>query len=374
MGGFDFAVIISLFYVLIGLRVARDTWRGRATIFDRTFTPHDRFMVSQAAFFLLVPLSVALHEFGHAVAIWSFGGHVDDFGFYFFAGYVGFNDPFTPVQHLVVAAAGVIVNILIAIVVLSFVFFKPKPMRPAVNDLLITFAALQAVNALIFYPLLDFTVDLNGAGDWRQMYSNDAGNWRWVVLAIHVSILGGSFLLSRTAWFNKRLNSLTGMPAGVNRGLMGGGVFGAPRPARGQKTKPTAVPNSTAEAIAQPARRLTLVEERLVEVGKRVASGWNGSVVNQLRSTPSASEMLMVWSDGVTGVVRTAALRALPDGSGELWGLLFTGSIQQPPAVRTRLERWDALPDENALTFSLRIGMEQIARWPVPTDASRRPT
>lgn len=369
MGGFDFAVIISLFYALIGLRVARDTWRQRTAIFDRTFTPHDRFMVSQAAFFLLVPVSVALHEFGHAVTIWSFGGHVVDFGFYFFAGYVSYDDYFTPVQHLVVAAAGTIVNVLIAVVVLGFVFFKPKPMRHAVNELLVTFAVLQALNALIFYPLLDFATDMDG--DWRQMYSDDAGNWRWAVLAIHMSVLSGSFLLSRSTWFNTRLNTRTGMPAGVNRGMMGGGVFGTPHQTRGQKPKPATSP--TAQAVAQPARRLTVVEERLVEAGKRVASGWNGSVINQLRSTPSASEVLMVWSDGVTGVVRTAALRALPDGSGELWGLLFTGSIQQPPAVRSRLERWDALPDENTLTFSLRIGMEQIARWPVPTDASRQP-
>lgn len=373
MGGFDFAVIISLFYVLIGLRVARDTWRGRVAIFDRTYTLQDRFMVSQAAFFLLVPLSVALHELGHAVAIWSFGGHVVDFGFYFFAGFVSYDDPMTPVQHLVIAAAGVIVNTLIAIIVLAYVFFKPKPMRPAINDLLITFAVLQALNALIFYPLLDFAVDMEG-GDWRQMYSDEAGNWRWAVLAIHLSILGGSFLLSRTAWFNRRLNQLTAMPPGTNRGMMGGGIFSAPRAQRGQKRSPAAAPTAAKQAVTQPTRRLTLVEERLVEAGKRVASGWSGGVVNQLRSTPSASEMLMVWSDGVTGVVRTAALRALPDGSGELWGLLFTGSIQQPPAIRTRLKRWDALPDENALTFSLRIGMEQVARWPVPTDASRQPT
>ena len=42
-------------------------------------------------------------------------------------------------------------------------------------------AVLQGANALIFYPLLDFATDMNG--DWRQMYSGDAGNWRWVVLA-----------------------------------------------------------------------------------------------------------------------------------------------------------------------------------------------
>ena len=38
----------------------------------------------------MVPISVALHELGHAVAIWSMGGEVVDFGYYGFAGYVSY--------------------------------------------------------------------------------------------------------------------------------------------------------------------------------------------------------------------------------------------------------------------------------------------
>ena len=76
-------------------------------------------------------------------------------------------------------------------------------MRAAINEFLIMFAVLQGANALIFYPLLDFATDMNG--DWRQMYSSDAGNWRWVVLAIHVGLLAGCFLISRQPAFRKRL-------------------------------------------------------------------------------------------------------------------------------------------------------------------------
>jgi len=238
-------------------------------------------------------------------------------------------------------------------------------MRPAINDLLITFAVLQELNALVFYPLLDFAANMDG--DWKQMYSGEAGNWRWVVLAVHASILLGGYLLSRSAWFNRKLNALTGMPAGVNRGMLGGGIFSAPRQSRPQ----------VAGVRPQPApapRRLTLVEERLSEAGKRVASGWNGTVTPQLRSTPSSSELLMIWSDGVTGVIRSAALRALPDGSGELWGVLISSaSGQQQLLTRGQVQRWDALPDENTLTFSLRLGMEQIARWPIPPVPSDAP-
>jgi hypothetical protein len=213
--------------------------------------------------------------------------------------------------------------------------------------------------------LLDFAADMDG--DWKQMYSSDAGNWRWVVLAVHASVLLGGYLLSRSGWFNRKLNALTGMPAGVNRGMLGGGIFSAPRQSRPQ----------VAGVRSQPApapRRLTLVEERLSEAGKRVASGWNGAVTPQLRSTPSSSELLMIWSDGVTGVIRSAALRALPDGSGELWGVLISAaSGQQQLLTRGQIQRWDALPDENTLTFSLRLGMEQIARWPVPPVPSDAP-
>ncbi len=303
--GFQFALLISLVYVVIGLRVVGDLWRNRTQIFDRNLTPQDRMQITQAAFFLLIPLSVALHELGHAIAVWAFGGEVVDFGFYFFAGYVSYAEPFTDFQHLVVSAAGTIVNIIIGVVVLGFVFLKRPPMRPAFNELLITFAVLQGANALIFYPLLDFATDMNG--DWRQMYSSDAGNWRWVVLTVHAGLLGGAYLLSKNSGFRRRLGVLTGMPPGVERGLMGG--FTAQKPGgRGRKAAP-----------AQPAHRLTLVEERLVAAAERVTSGWPGSVHHRLRSTPSASEVLMIWSDGVTGVVRITAIRALPDGSGEVW-------------------------------------------------------
>src|SRR5918992_1139828 len=95
-------VIISLIYAVIGVRsIARLTSRWRQT-WDHDFTLADRALVDEAAFFLLIPVSVALHEFGHAVAIWGFGGEVVDFGFYGFAGFVAYSEPFTEAEQTIV--------------------------------------------------------------------------------------------------------------------------------------------------------------------------------------------------------------------------------------------------------------------------------
>jgi Zn-dependent protease len=113
--GFGPFVLISLFYVVVGVRVVAQLARSWRQTFDRRFTPADRSLVDQAAFFVLLPISVALHELGHAVAIWLFGGSVEGWGYYGFAGYVGY-DPtdFSRAERIWVAAAGTIVNLLLA--------------------------------------------------------------------------------------------------------------------------------------------------------------------------------------------------------------------------------------------------------------------
>jgi len=80
--GFGAFALISLIYCVIGARIGWQVWQQRTALFDARFTLQDRALIDQAAFFLLGPISVALHELGHAVAIWSFGGEVIDFGFY----------------------------------------------------------------------------------------------------------------------------------------------------------------------------------------------------------------------------------------------------------------------------------------------------
>jgi hypothetical protein len=355
---FQVLILICVVYAVVGVRMLRDVWHQRATVFDHHVTPPERMQLQQAAFFIVIPFSVALHELGHAIAVWAFGGEVVDFGFYFFAGFVSYAEPFTDLQHLIVTAAGTIVNIILGLLILGFVFLKRPSLSPAWNELLITGAVLQGANALIFYPLLDFATGMNG--DWSQMYASENGAWRLAVFAVQAGFLALAWYLNKRQSFRLRLGQLTGYPSGVERGLLGSIATAGRRPTK-----------ITAESVAVPPKRLTLVEERMVASADRVASGWPGTVHHRLRSNPSASELLMIWSDGVTGVVRIAALRGLPDGSGEIWGLLFSGDDQNSPLRKSRIQRWDAFPEDDDLTMALRVSMERIARWPVPVDASQ---
>ena len=47
---------------MLGVRVVYQLARNFRQTFDRNFTPQDRLLVDQAAFFVLLPVSVALHE------------------------------------------------------------------------------------------------------------------------------------------------------------------------------------------------------------------------------------------------------------------------------------------------------------------------
>ncbi|CCF86031.1 hypothetical protein [Nitrolancea hollandica] len=87
--------ILSIILSLVAIRVLVTTVRDRKQLFDRNFTPQDRQRLSEAAFFLLLPISVLLHEVGHAVTVLAFGGQVVDFGYYLFFGYVQYQGAFT---------------------------------------------------------------------------------------------------------------------------------------------------------------------------------------------------------------------------------------------------------------------------------------
>ncbi|MDQ3043793.1 MAG: hypothetical protein M3R06_01395, partial [Chloroflexota bacterium] len=248
--GFGPFILLSLFYVFIGLRVVRRLVREWRPTFDTSFTQVDRGLVDEAAFFLLLPLSVALHELGHAVAIWVMGGAVTGFGFYGFAGYVSYREPFSEAQRIGVALAGPGVNVLLTGGVLAFVLIRRPPPRAAINELLVQFAFLSGVNAFIFYPAFDLATGLRG--DWYQVYFGGAAGLSGVILAGHLVVLAAGFWLVRDPGMRTRFARLTGVPSGYQRGLLGG-----------------------IQPIDTPAGdRLAVSEIPVRESAERVASGW----------------------------------------------------------------------------------------------------
>ena len=325
-------LLISALYLILGIRVVYQLLRGFRRTFDRTFTHADRMLVDQAAFFVLLPVSVALHELGHAAAIWLYGGEVLDWGYYGFAGYVGY-DPgeFTNAQQIVIAAAGTIVNLLLAAIAVGLVFLKKPPFRAAVNELLIQFTWISLLNALVLYPVLDLLSGLNG--DWTQMYDGGVPVLSALILVLHVSVLGLLYWAWRNPGMQTRIARLTGLPAGMGRGLTG--------------------PRRTPRAD-------TSAEQALREAATRVASGWPVPVEGAVRRGHAGPALVLSWRDE-DGPLQRSVLALAPESG----GLELTGALQSNGAtpVQRPLGRATGIVDADRLTLLLRMAMETVAGW-----------
>ena len=330
MGGFS---IFSLLYVALGVRVVWMIAQNWRSVWDRNFTPHDRVLVNQASFFFLIPLSVVLHEFGHAVAVWGFGKEVVDWGFYGFAGYVAYV-PFglTDVQQTIIAAAGTLVNLVLCLLALAIVLYWKPALRPAYNELLIGFVFISGVNAFIVYPVLDVLSGMNG--DWRQMYSSGVPWLTTLIVIVQAAVLVGGWWLFTDTGMKAKFARLTNVPPGFERGLFGG---------------------------TQPAKIRTMnmdpAEIHLRDAVNRVASGWHTRVESQIQRFTGGSAMLLQWTTNRN--LRVLAARSLPN---DAWDIVqiptsIDGSQVGKPAV---IQRWNRRPGIEELTMALRVAMEQV--------------
>jgi hypothetical protein len=349
--GFGPFILLSLFYVVIGVRVVARVIRERRELFDRRFTQHDRSLVDQAAFFILVPISVALHEFGHALAVWAAGAEVTGVGYFVFAGYVSYRGVLSDAEQILIALAGSFVNVLLSAGAIAIVFLRVPPLRAAYNELLLQFALLSGLNALVLYPAIDVLGGLDG--DWTQIYRGGVPALSLVILVAHLGILGLVFWGWKSAAVMRRVNALTGVPAGAERGL-----FGGLKPARAE----LAAGAGASAAAAAPA----VAEQRLLrEAGERVASGWPVPVRWAMQETADGPMLTLVWQ--ADGHVRGVLVRASAGGPLEIFGASpvtpAPGATQVPLAARQRLTRFDALPRTDDLTLALRLAMEEVARW-----------
>lgn len=149
------------------------------------------------AFYIAVPIGVLLHELGHALVVWAYGGRVVEFGFFFFWGYVLPDRVFpTDWQEWVLSSAGTWANLLFALVI--WLWGRGQTSGP------LRFAALRSVRfqiyfALIYYPL--FTLFL-AIGDWRTIYDFAATPLLSAGTAVvHVAILLAFYWLDRRGYF-----------------------------------------------------------------------------------------------------------------------------------------------------------------------------
>ncbi len=329
MSGFS---IISLLYVVLGVRVVWQIATNWRSVRDKNFTPQDRLLVNQASFFFLIPISVVLHELGHAVAVWGFGSEVVDWGFYGFAGYVSYL-PYglTAVQQTIIAAAGTIVNLILCLLALAVVLGWRPPLRAALNELLIGFIFISGANAFIVYPLLDIVSGMNG--DWRQMYDSGVPWLTGLIIVVQVAVLAGGYWLFTDAGMKARFARLTDVPPGYERGLFGG---------------------------MQPAKISTMnmdpAEIHMRDAINRVASGWHTRIDSHIQRFDGGSAMLLQWS--TNRAIHVLAIRSLPADVYDIVSIPTNqeGSQAGRPQV---IQRWTRKPGIEELTIALRVAMEK---------------
>lgn len=357
--------IISLIYSVIGIRVLYQVIRSWSSLWDKTFTPADRLLVSQAAFFLMVPVSVALHELGHAVAIWSFGGAVTDFGYYLFAGFVAYREPFDATRQIIVAAAGTAVNIVLCTIAVVAALLRRPPFRAPINELLIQFAIISGINALIVYPLLDFSSGLNG--DFRQMYSFDDPLVSSIIVAIHLGSIAAGIWAFRSSAFRGRINRATGQPAEAPASIMG---YPIGQQNRQTQRRPVDLRFSQPTLPFPEHSVLGRTATRFREAGERLTAGWpvplqSGVIplTSRAGAPPSGVALLLRWESPTDRRRRQLMVQSL-DGT----GLRVIGQSGEP-LPGTTPGRTNFLIDEptmdtgDDLVMRLRLAMEEVEGW-----------
>jgi Zn-dependent protease len=168
-------------------------------------TPFNRRLASGIAFFLLVPVGVLLHEWGHMLAAWSTGGTVLGLHYFLYWGYVEYipasSDPL-PIWW--VSLAGNLVSYLLGIACIAAgLLWRSAP--PVARAILLQLGILELAQTLIFYPLISLDPSFNG--DWDTIYSFDAPVASTLTLVVHVLSLAGMVWLFRK---NDEVSELTG--------------------------------------------------------------------------------------------------------------------------------------------------------------------
>jgi Zn-dependent protease len=323
---FDSTGILSLILLIAATATIWDVVKGRKEIFDHRLTADDRNRIIRLVIFVLVPLSIVLHELGHAVAVWSFGGEVVDFGFYLYYGYVAHRGFYTDLEVALIAFAGPVVNVILGLGAIAIAWFWPR--RAAWNYLLFVFAAFELFNALIFYPIFDFGGGI--VGDFSSMYSTDTPIFSSVVGFFHVLILVGAVVFWKTPRFRNGYEERVGRRSSRR-------VSGAER---------------------------WSVADMLAQASTDASHGWKHDVTLSGDAQVGGTQMVLRWESG--GFSRALLVHAThsddPAQHVELHAAIKP--LQEgPPPYKRPLMRIDGQPEPDEMTLYIRRSLEFIDTW-----------
>lgn len=179
---------VALVVLVAVARRGRGFWRGEVASADRQLT-------WAIAFFLVLPLGVLLHEFGHALATWSMGGEVAQISWRVYWGFMVPVGLFSPLEHWWISLAGNAAGLLFGFVLLALAGAAGRS-RPPLGRVLLVAGQLEIIFTLVVYPLM--TIGGYFDGDWSTIY--DFGSTpvaSTITLAVHAAVLIGLWLARR---------------------------------------------------------------------------------------------------------------------------------------------------------------------------------
>jgi len=177
--------VLSLIYAGVALLTLGRLLRRGRSVFHEPLRLDDARLLSAAAFYLLTPLAVALHELGHAALVYALGGRIVDVHFMLYWGYVVPSRSFGPYGDFAVALAGNLVTLAIGLAAAWFEL--RRPVGAAWNLLWARLAEIQLSMVLIFYPLMCL---IGFGGDFLLIYRPETWPVSLPLLAGHLAFLG----------------------------------------------------------------------------------------------------------------------------------------------------------------------------------------
>ena len=188
--------ILTLFYLYRSVQLGRVLWSERVSIRQIPLTPRKKQLAEQAAFFIAVPISVFVHEFGHALAVWGAGGQVVQFGYRVFWGFVVPSGNFTPSQTWFIALAGTLGSLFFGWA--TWLLLRNNA-SPALRYFGLRAFRFQVFFSLVYYPV--FTL-LGFEGDWKTIYDFASTSVLSGVTAVAHAIFLATFTIGdRRGWF-----------------------------------------------------------------------------------------------------------------------------------------------------------------------------
>ncbi len=190
--------LFSLFYIFRSLQLSATIWREWSSVVQEPLTRRKKSLVEQASFFIAVPIGVLLHELGHALAVWAFGGQVVEFGYRVFWGYVVPQGTFSQAQNWLIGLAGTLGSLVFGVAI--WLLLK-RNKRSALRFFGLRAFRFQVYFSTIYYPL--FTL-FGFDGDWKTIYDFRATPLlSGLLVPLHLGLVLLFYWGDRTGWFER---------------------------------------------------------------------------------------------------------------------------------------------------------------------------